>query len=111
MASAFSDSLMAFLFLGGRLIGNIPPRSNNYKRYEYEITHGSTYKEAQNQNIFDISGLVRQLQTKIQKISIFGNKTSRHANFTARLSILTPEVNPDKFILTSQRFAMLQNNL
>ena len=39
------------------------------------------YKEAQNKQI-DITGLVYVLQTKIPKIPIFGNATSRHANCT-----------------------------
>ena len=41
------------------------------------------YKEARNQKKkFDITGPVCKLQNKIQKIPIFRNATSRHANFT-----------------------------
>ena len=36
--------------------------------------------EAQNQKQIDRSGPVCKLQTKIPKIQIFGNATSRHAN-------------------------------
>ena len=42
-----------------------------------------THKEEQNQNTcFDATGPVCKLQTKVPKNSIFGNATSRCANFT-----------------------------
>ena len=55
------------------------------------------YKEARNQKkIFDITGGVCNLQTKIPKNPIFGNATSRHANFTKFCRIITTiEMNPE----------------
>ena len=79
MASAFSDNLMAS---GG--VQPIHPKISG-------TTKGTTmkflpdvgvHKDAQNQKIFDITGPVCKLQTKIPKIPIFGNATSRHANLT-----------------------------
>ena len=80
MASAFSDSLMASR--GG---GSTPPWAlRNYKRYDHEIFTRCCYSLGgpKSKKIFDITGPVCKLQTKIPKIPIFGNATSRHANLT-----------------------------
>ena len=50
------------------------------------------YKKAQNQKNFDITGPVCKLKTKIPKIPIIGNVTSRHANFTKFCRIVTIDV-------------------
>ena len=81
MVSAFSDSLMGS---GGRGVETPPWDFKTYRKYEYEIftrcwyPYGGTKSKKQ----IDISDLVCRLQTKIPKIPIFGNATSRHANLT-----------------------------
>ena len=52
---------------------------------------------------FDIIGPVCKLQTKFPKTPIFGNATSRHANFAK----LTLEMNPENFRSIFQRLAIL----
>ena len=49
-------------------------------------------KEARNQIFFDITRLVYKLQTKIPKIPIFRNATSRHANFTKLCRIVNIDI-------------------
>ena len=41
---------------------------------------------------FDITGPVCKLQNEITKIPIFGNATSRHANFTKFFKIINIEI-------------------
>ena len=78
MTSAISDSLM----LSGGWKQHPPEISKTTKGMTMKFLPDSgTYKEAQNQR-FDKSGLVCKLQTKIPKISKFGNATSRHTNIT-----------------------------
>ena len=78
MASAFSESLVAS---GGW--NHPPPKiSGTTKGMVMKfLPQVSIHKEAQIKKFFDITGLVCKLQNKILKISIFGNATSRHANF------------------------------
>ena len=78
MASAFSDSLMTS---GG---GSTPHEiSGTAKGMTMKfLPDVGVYREARNQKKIDITGPVCKLQTKIPKIPIFGNATSRHANLT-----------------------------
>ena len=46
------------------------------------LPYVGTQIEAQNNKRIDISDLACRLQTKIPRISIFGNATSRHDNLT-----------------------------
>ena len=89
MASAFSGSLMAS---GG---GTTPPEiSGTTKGMTMNfLPNVDIHKEARNKkNVFDMSGLVCALQTKIPKTSIFGNATSRHAHFTKFCRIVIIDV-------------------
>ena len=88
MASAFSDSLMAS---GGC---STPWDLRNYKRYDHEIFTRCWYSlgGTKSKKIFDITGPVCKLQTKIPKIPIFRNATSRHANFMKFCRIVTIDV-------------------
>ena len=89
MASAFSDSLMAS---GGWL--HLPWDLRNYKRYDHEICTRCWYSlgGTKSKKVFDITGPVCKLQTKIPKMPIFRNATSRHPNFTKYCRIVTIDV-------------------
>ena len=74
----------------------------------------SSFRSHENRKDFDITWLVCKLQTKIPKISISRNATSRHANFTKFCRIVTIDVietNPENSRSISQTLAILQNNL
>ena len=79
MASAFSDSLMAS--------GKHPSLRSRYDRgmkvWLWNFYHllVSIWRHKIKKE-FDISGLICKLRTKIPKIPIFGNATSKHAYFT-----------------------------
>ena len=79
MASAFSDSLMA----SG---GVVPPplRSQELQKvWPWNFYQMLVFiRRHEIKKFFDITGPVCKLQTKIPKIPIFGNATSRHANLT-----------------------------
>ena len=79
MASAFPDSLIA----SGRGV-EIPPKISGTKigMIMKFLPDVGIHKEARNQKKIDITVPVCKLQTKIPKILIFGNATSRHANLT-----------------------------
>ena len=78
MAYAFSDSLMASggWFQPPNISGTIKGMTMKF------LPDVGIRKEARNQKKIDITGPVCKLQTKIPKIPIFGNATSRHANLT-----------------------------
>ena len=79
MASAFSDSLMA----SG---GGVPPPpkiSGTTKGMTMKfLPDVGIYNEARNKKKIDMNCPACKLQTKIPKIRIFGNATSRHTNLT-----------------------------
>ena len=88
MVSAFSDSLIA---PGG--VKTPPEISKTEKDMTIKFSLDFvTYMEVQNQQKFDIDGPVCKLQTKILKEPIFGNASSRHANFTRFCRTITIDV-------------------
>ena len=91
MASDFSDTLMAS---GGWGWKHPPEISKTTKGMSMKfLPDVGTHIEAQNQkNVFDISGLVCKLQTKVPKFPIFGNANSRHVNFTKFCRIVTIDI-------------------